>query len=184
MEMETANSRRELNIRKNRLHRALDIVITVIIGAAAAAALFLTLYPLRVADDGMSPMLREGDIVVINRLSKYKSKPVRGDAAAFLDTDGSMRLGRIIAFAGETVQVQDGNVYVNGEWLDEYTYIVDFYGEMDMLTVPNDSYFMLCDNRTLAVFDAEHAIVGADDVQGVVCFRIYPVDRMNVFTVD
>ena len=39
-------------------------------------------------------------------------------------------------------------------------------------------------NRTLAVFDAEHAIVGVKDVQGVVCFRIYPADRMNVFTAD
>ena len=39
-----------------------------------------------------------------------------------------------------------------------------------------------CDNRTLAVFDAEHAIVGVKDVQGVVCFRIYPADRMNVLS--
>ena len=41
-----------------------------------------------------------------------------------------------------------------------------------------------CDNRTLAVFDAEHAIAGVKDVRGVVCFRIYPDDRMNVFTAD
>ena len=184
MEMDTAGSRKELNSRKNRLHRVLDIVIAAAIGAAAAAALFLVMYPLRVADDGMSPMLSEGDIVLINRLSKYKSKPVRGDAAAFLAADGSMRLGRIIAFAGETVQIQDGNVYIDGAWLDEYTYVVDFYGEMDMLTVPKDSYFMLCDNRTLAVFDAEHAIIDVKDVRGVVCFRIYPADRMNVFTAD
>ena len=84
MEMDTAGSRKELNSRKNRLHRVLDIVIAAAIGAAAAAALFLVMYPLRVADDGMSPMLSEGDIVLINRLSKYKSKPVRGDAAAYL----------------------------------------------------------------------------------------------------
>ena len=38
--------------------------------------------------------------------------------------------------------------------------------------------------RNAAVFDAEHAIVGVKDVRGVVCFRIYPVDRMNVFTAD
>ncbi len=184
MEMETANSRRELNSRRNRWHRALDIIIAVVIGAAAATALFLALYPLRVADDGMSPMLREGDIVLINRLSKYISEPARGDAAAFADAGGNMRLGRIIAFAGETVQIQDGNVYVNGAWLDEYTYVSDFYGEMEMLTVPEDSYFMLCDNRTLAVFDAEHAIVSVKDVHGAVRFRIYPADRMNVFVAD
>ncbi len=35
-----------------------------------------------------------------------------------------------------------------------------------------------------AAFDAEHAIAGVKDVRGVVCFRIYPVDRMNVFTAD
>ena len=39
-------------------------------------------------------------------------------------------------------------------------------------------------NRTPAVFDAEHAIAGVKDVRGVVCFRIYPADRMNVFTAD
>lgn len=36
--------------------------------------------------------------------------------------------------------------------------------------------------RNAAVFDAEHAIVGVKDVQGVVCFRIYPADRMNVLS--
>ena len=182
--MDKASSRKELNSRRNRLHRALDIFIAAVIGMAAAAALFLVLYPLRVADDGMSPMLSEGDIVLVNRLSRYISKPARGDAAAYSDADGGMRLGRIIAFAGETVQIQEGNIYINGEWLDEYTYISDFYGEMDKLTVPENSYFMLCDNRTLAVFDAEHAVVGVDDVHGVVRLRIYPANRMNVFISD
>ena len=36
----------------------------------------------------------------------------------------------------------------------------------------------------IAVFDAEDAIAGVKDVRGVVCFRIYPADRMNVFTAD
>ena len=37
-------------------------------------------------------------------------------------------------------------------------------------------------NRTLAVFDAEHAIAGVKDVRGLVCFRIYPADGMNVLS--
>ena len=37
-------------------------------------------------------------------------------------------------------------------------------------------------DSTLAVFDAEDAIAGVKDVQGVVCFRIYPADRMNVLS--
>ena len=42
---------------------------------------------------------------------------------------------------------------------------------------------MYC-NRTLAVFDAEHAVVGVDDVYGVVRLRIYPANRMNLFVAD
>ena len=44
--------------------------------------------------------------------------------------------------------------------------------------------FVRSTGRTLAVFDAEDAIAGVKDVRGVVCFRIYPADRMNVFTAD
>ena len=45
MEMDTAGSRKELNSRKNRLHRVLDIVIAAAIGAAAAAAASLAARP-------------------------------------------------------------------------------------------------------------------------------------------
>ena len=41
---------------------------------------------------------------------------------------------------------------------------------------------VLSGQRNAAVFYAEHAIVGVKDVQGVVCFRIYPADRMNVLS--
>lgn len=163
---------------------AWGIAAAVLICAAAVSLIFTVIFkPLRVFDEGMSPMLEPNDVILVSRLSKYITRPVRGDAVAFKDKEtGAVRIGRIVALGGEAVQIQNRRVYINGQLLDERTYVADFDCEdMESFTVPEGSVYILCDARSFATILPERAAIPCGDIIGVIVMRLAPIDRLNVF---
>ncbi|MCR5609842.1 MAG: signal peptidase I [Lachnospiraceae bacterium] len=86
-----------------------------------------------------------------NRLAYMFSEPQRGDIIIF-KYPGNVEINyikRIIGLPGETVEIVDGITYINGEPLDEEDYIKDgvMTGNFGPYNVPEDSYFVMGDNR-------------------------------------
>lgn len=73
----------------------------------------------------------------------------------------------------------NGYVYINGELLDERTYVEISEGNFSELTVGKGEVFVLCDNRALASEDSSSHLVKYDDLWGVIRVRIYP--QLNIF---
>lgn len=100
----------------------------------------------------MEPTIMTGDVVISNRLY-YKFYDVeRGDIIFFnSEPDGKKMLltKRVIGLPGDTVSFVEGNVYVNGERLDESEYLPEGIITNCVATfqVPEDCYFVLGDNR-------------------------------------
>jgi signal peptidase I len=102
----------------------------------------------------MSPTLHEGDRVIVEKLSYHIRSPQRGEVVVFQappelkvqNLDGDY-IKRIVGLPGDRVQVQGGQVFVNGQALSE-TYLQALpnyaYGPV---TVPQTHYFVLGDNR-------------------------------------
>lgn len=87
--------------------------------------------------------------IIINRLAYINEKPERGDIISFyFPDDGKTNfLKRVIGLPGETVLGKDGYVYIDGTILEE-TYLKEpMEGEFGPFTVPEDSYFVMGDNR-------------------------------------
>src|SRR5688500_16195979 len=112
------------------------------------------LVPIRVTGDSMYPTYRNGQIKFVNKLA-YKSKdPQRGDVVAVAYAGKEvLLLKRVIAVPGETVQVEDGEVYINGEKLVE-PYAKGKIpassgkgnGRTDPIPLGRDEYLILGDN--------------------------------------
>lgn len=149
---------------------------------------------MRVTDGAMSPSLAIGDTVVVNHLSYLLLRPRRGDVIQFTvaqDEQGSssqtdvVYLRRVIGRPGETVQIMDGNVYINGYPLEEeYTAGVTTYGGIaaSQITLDSDEYFVMADNRSNN-FDSRDSTVGPisrDDILGKVWLRILPFDKFGL----
>ena len=103
-----------------------------------------------IPSESMEPTLMTGDIAIYNRIAYLSSDPQCGDIVTF-KKDGELYCKRIIGVSGDTIEFDSGYVYVNGEKLDE-TYI-DENIETNCLrsfTVPEDSYFVLGDNREVS----------------------------------
>ena len=104
------------------------------------------------AGDSMSPVLKNGDVVLINRIVYDARKPKRGEIIAFRpngNENAHYCIKRVVGLPGETVQIKDGKIYIDGkvQKKDIYTSDLDFAGIAEKkLTLGETEYFVLGDN--------------------------------------
>lgn len=127
-----------------------EIAITVVV-----AVVFTYFFGVRstVVGPSMSPQLEDGNEVLIDRFFYKFISPKSGDIIAFLpngNTNTHYYLKRVVAVPGDTVQIKDGRVYVNGDELKEEieaARIEDAGLAANEITLAEDEYFVLGDNR-------------------------------------
>lgn len=164
--------------RKEYYRQALRGTVSVLVVVAAVAVLVATLFLpiLQISGDSMSPTLEHDQIIVLLKTKKFQ----RGDLIGFY-YQGKILLKRVIALPEDEVAIDaDGNVYVNGELLDE-PYVTDKgLGDCDLefpYKVPGTGYFVLGDQRSNSV-DSRNSVIGAisqDDIIGKVFIRVWPL---------
>lgn len=168
--------------RKDYYKQALRGTVSVLVVVAAVAVLIATLFLpiLQISGDSMSPTLEHDEIVVLLKTKKFE----RGDLIGFY-YQGKILLKRVIALPEDEVAIDaDGNVYVNGELLDE-PYVTDKgLGDCDLefpYKVPGTSYFVMGDRRSNSV-DSRNSVVGCipqEDIIGKVFLRVWPFSRFG-----
>ena len=159
-----------------------------IIVSAALIAFVLNTFIIansEVPSGSMENTIMTGDRVIGSRLSYRFEDPKRGDIAIFRfpDNEKIYYVKRIIGLPGETVDIVDGKVYINGsdEPLDEPYIREPMIPEAPMhFEVPENSYFMMGDNRNYSM-DArrwENTYVKRDKIIAKVLFRYFPKPGM------
>ena len=149
---------RDLNIRgffsSRRLHAVLSWILQIAV-VLLFAFVFVWYFGQRVSTvgDSMSPKLNNGDVVLVNRFAYNVTSPKRGDIIVFKpkgNENSHYYIKRIIGLPGETVEIIEGSVYINGEKLKEdytATEINDVGIVSEKITLGGDEYFVLGDDR-------------------------------------
>lgn len=103
---------------------------------------------LELKGDSMTPTLKNGQRVTVDRSAYTRDGPRRGDIV-FFEHGGVSRVSRVIGLPGESIRIEGGSVYLNGSRLEEPYLAPGTRTEsaISMLQVPDDSYFLLGDNR-------------------------------------
>lgn len=166
---------KNINYRK-KFRSTLISTVSILIVVAAVAVLVSTLvFPVvQVAGSSMEPTLKEGDILVL-----IKSDNVTYGEMCCVSWQNKSLLKRVIGLSGDIINMDgDGNVFVNGELLDEPYVENKELGRCEIefpYQVPENKVFILGDQRESSVDSRSSAIgcVGKDQIVGRVLFKVW-----------
>ena len=148
-----------------------DIAMKIIILAALIAALFLFAFQFyKVQDHEMSPYFEEGDLVLVNRLSHDFYQ----DDVILYESNGELKLGRILAVGGDVVSVGDqGELLVNGTNMNNgisETILSDAAGYP--LRISENEIYVCGDNRTQCTDSRDYGTIPVSRVKGRAIFLL------------
>lgn len=168
-----------------------EIISTAVYLLAVVAVTFLFVQFVgqrtHVNGDSMNVTLEDGDNLIVDKLSYRFSEPERYDIIVFpyQYQEKTYYIKRIIGMPGETVQIIDGMVYIDGEMLDEsYGKEVMQYSGVasDPIELGNDEYFVLGDNRNNSSDSRDPSVgnIKEDQIIGKAFIRIWPLNKFGI----
>lgn len=156
----------------------------LIISLAISAFIIIFLYqPVKVEGTSMMPSLEDQERIFVNKFV-YRLEPIgRGDIVVFrYPRDPSKSyIKRVIGMAGDHIRIDAGQVYVNGQALDE-SYVPSEYTDARSypeITVPPNSYFVLGDHRSMSNDSRDFGAVNQSFIYGKAVFGYWPMDKLG-----
>lgn len=171
---------KEKKINKSTIHEILSTLFYCGVAIFLAFVLVFSVgMKISMVGVSMEPALYNGQEVLINRFIYKITSPKRGDVIAFLpngNQNSHYYLKRIVGLPGESIQIIDGYVYINGERVpeDEYDKMADYGIAGNEIQLGSDEYFVLGDNRNMSE-DSRSGNIGAvkkDTIAGKVWFHL------------
>ncbi|EKU47448.1 signal peptidase I [Staphylococcus massiliensis] len=179
-----------------------DWLIAIVIGVIIAFLLnYFVMKKYTVQGDSMDPTFKNGEQLIINKLSVTFNRVDRGDVIVFHADRDHDYIKRLIGKPGDTVSYKNDQLYINGKKIQEpyleenkkhkYTDTLteDFTVEVikgakqGQKEIPKGKYLVLGDNRAISKDSrGQHGIgfVSKDQVVGTALIRFYPLDRFDI----
>jgi signal peptidase I len=175
-----AQSRRPIQLALRWLREVLETVLPAVL-IALLINLFLA-QATRVYGQSMEPTLRSDQRLVIEKLSYQFHSPRRGDVVVLRVPEQSdeLLIKRVVGLPGETIDIHEGRVYVDGRLLDEpYVHQATRDNQRDPVIVPPLHVFVMGDNRGFSNDSRSFGVVPLSHVVGRAWFSYWPVDRIG-----
>lgn len=175
------------------------ILLEVFIWVAQIAAVIFLAYIIvyycvektNVIGSSMESTLAANDPIIINKFAYRISDPKRFDVIVFKQSGREhsfYNIKRIIGLPGETVLIKDGNIYINGEMIEEYSIVepmINYGLAGEEISLEDNEYFVLGDNRNNSE-DSRFASIGnitRDEIIGKAAIRLSPfnfISKLNL----
>lgn len=142
-----------------------------------------------VSGSSMLDTLHDGESMLVEKVSYRFKDPSRFDIIVFYpygrDDKEDYYVKRVIGLPGETIQIKGKDIYINGEILEE-NYGKDPISDegiaIEPITLADDEFFVLGDNREISEDSRIFGPVKKSDIEGHAVIRIYPLDEFGLLT--
>ena len=166
---------------KSALRETLETVLVALVIALLIRSFLVQLYV--VDGESMFPTLHHGDRLLVNKMSYRLGEPKPGDVVVVEDPANPRRqlIKRVIAVGGETVEVRNHAVFIDGKPLEEdfvHPYSVHFR-DVKPVQVPEGYVYVMGDNRGGSLDSRALGPVQVSKVEGKAFFLFWPVSRMS-----
>lgn len=135
-----------------------------------------------VEGSSMEPTLMNQERIIVTRYDYIFGSPQRQDIVICHFPDGEDKdnyVKRIIGLPGERISIDDGIVYINGEALEEPYVVYEKIQDMQEITIPEDMYFLMGDNRFNSRDSRVVGLIERSQIQGHVRYVFYPFEDMR-----
>lgn len=173
-----------------------SLLIDVVVAVILAAIVLFFIRPTIVKQSSMENTLHENDYMIMYRLAYNSHTPERGDIIIFQselvdESSGNDKLliKRVIGLPGDEISIKADQLYINGEaYHEDYlkdgiTPAFEIPEEGESYTVPEDSYFVMGDNRVGSVDSRRYEVgcVKTEQIEGKVILRLFPFNKIQRF---
>jgi len=154
-----------------------DIIIIVVIAVSIFLVTRVVIQNFVVDGESMLPNLKGKEWVLVNKVVYKLHPPERGDIIVFNSPSASVPrvlIKRVIGLPGETVKIDNGNVYIDDKLLDESSYIDVSTARNGTWTLGEGKHFVLGDNRPSSSDSRTWGAVDQANIIGKAWLRIWP----------
>lgn len=155
--------------------------------ALISLAIFLFVYiflvqPHRVKGESMVASFEDGELLLTEKISYRFGDPQRGDVIVFEAPVGRRVdfIKRIIGLPGETVEVRGSSIFINGKKIEE-SYIKSLTQGDEEVTLGQDEYFVLGDNRGASSDSRVFGSIKRSVIRGRVWFVYWPLIKSSKY---
>ena len=156
-----------------KLLRSLIPYIIIIVVVVFIRTFIVT--PVKVDGTSMYPTLDGDEIMLLNKLGHIDRFDI---VVIHLNDEEGNLIKRVIGLPGETVEIRDNKIYVNDELLeDSYGYGTTY--NIDPVTLSEDEYFVLGDNRIISLDSRVFGKINRSEIKGTTNFIMYPFSKIG-----
>ena len=137
--------------------------------------------PVRVDGDSMNDTLKNGQILILNKLNKQYN---RFDIVV-LKKNKEKLIKRIIGLPGDSIKYKDNELYINDKKIDDVSNIrtgdFDLKELYDIDEIPDNYYFVMGDNRTNSLDSRDYRVglIKSIEIKGTVRIRLFPFNKIG-----
>lgn len=157
------------------------ITYLIIIVAIILIRIFIVT-PVRVNGSSMDPTLKDGEIMILNKIG-YKVSDIKRFDIVVIDIDDERLIKRVIGLPGDVIEYKDNFLYVNNKKIEEtfkHKKTEDFsLKDIGIEKVPDNEYFVLGDNRTNSVDSRILGCFSKKSILGKTSLVLFPFSKLG-----
>jgi signal peptidase I len=172
-----------------------DLMETIVISLSIFLVVYLFfMQPHQVNGQSMVPNFQSGDYVLTDKISYKLGEPQRGDIIVFhappaancAKGTGCDFIKRILALPGETVEITNDSIFINGRPLaepyvpEDFETLPGFYTQSGPITLGADEYFAVGDNRPHSSDSRSWGPIKKNEIVGKAFFRYWPLNTVGM----